>query len=107
MKNFPWLPIALAAIPILGAGLFGFSDLKSDVRVLDAAWAAGEENYRSLDVKVGSIQSDVREQGIKQAVTTQEVRHLQTQIEKLEKTSNASNREQANMLREILRNLNK
>lgn len=105
MKNIPWIGIAIAAVPILGAGLFGFSDLKSDVRVLSAALAAGEVDYRSLDTKVGAIQRDVRAQGTKQAVTTQEIKQLKTSIEKLEASSNANNREQANMLREILRNL--
>ena len=105
MVKVPWLPIGVAALPIIAAGIFGFTDLKSDVRVLDAAWAAGEKNYESLDKKVDSIQRDVRAQGTKQAVTTQEIRSLQAQIKKLEESSNANNREQANMLREILRNL--
>ena len=105
MKNFPWLPVGVAMLPLAAAGIFGFTDLKSDVRLLDAAWAAGEKNYESLDGKVGSIQRDVRAQGIKQAVTTQEIRSLQGQIKKLEESSTQANREQANMLREILRNL--
>ena len=92
-------------LPIIGAGLFGFTDLKSDVRMLDASWAAGEKNYESLDGKVDAIQRDVRSQGTKQAVTTQEIRSLQEQIKKLEQTSNSNSREQANMLRQILRNL--
>ncbi len=105
MTKFPWLPTVAVVVPIAAAGLFGFTDLKSDVRLLDAAWAAGEKNYKSLDSKVESIQRDVRAQGTKQAVTTQEIKSLQGQIRKLEESSNASNREQANMLREILRNL--
>ncbi len=105
MKNLPWTPIAIAMLPLLAAGLFGFTDLKTDVRLLDAAWAAGEKNYESLDGKVGSIQRDVRAQSMKQAVTTQEIKTLQGQIKKLELSSTQANREQANMLREILRNL--
>ena len=88
-------------LPLFAAGLFGFTDLKSDVRVLDAAWAAGEKNYLSLDDKVGAIQRDVRSQGTKQAATTQEIKSLQLQIQKLEASSSQSNREQANMLREF------
>ena len=105
MKNFPWAPLGIAMLPVIAAGIFGFTDLKSDVRLLDAAWAAGEKNYESLDGKVGSIQRDVRAQGMKQAVTTQEIKSLQGQIKKLEESSTQANREQANMLREILRNL--
>ena len=107
MKNLPWAPLGIAILPVIAAGIFGFTDLKSDVRVLDAAWAAGEKTYESLDGKVGAIQRDVRTQGTKQAVQTQEIKSLQAEIRKLEQSSTQSNREQANMLREILRNLNR
>ncbi len=107
MKNLPWAPLGIAILPVVAAGIFGFTDLKSDVRLLDAAWAAGEKNYESLDAKVGSIQRDVRAQGTKQAVTTQEIKSLQAEIRKLERSSTQANREQANMLREILGTLNR
>ena len=107
MKNLPWAPMGIAVLPLLAAGIFGFTDLKSDVRLLDAAWAAGEKNYEAIDNKVGAIQRDLRAQGTKQAVQTQEIKSLQAEIRKLEQSSTQSNREQANMLREILRNLNR
>lgn len=102
MKNFPWMPILLATLPLTGAGLFAFTDLKSDVRVLESAWAAGEKNYESLDTKVGAIQNDLRSQGTSQAVTAQKIRDIQEQIKRLEKSSNENSKTQAEMLRRIL-----
>ena len=102
MKKIPWIPIAIAMVPILAAGLFGFTDLKSDVRILDSAWAAGEKNYQALDNKVEEIRRDLRQQGTSQAVAVQRVRDIQEQIKKLEKSSTESNRAQAEMLRRIL-----
>ena len=72
---------------------------------MESALAAGEENYKSLDKKVGSIQQDLRQQGTNQAVTASQVRGIKTQIEKLEKTANESNAKQAALLRRILEEL--
>lgn len=102
MKKFPWAPIGIAIMSVLAAGLFAFTDLKSDVRILDKAWAAGEKNYQALDTKVGAIQQDLRRQGTSQAVATQRIKDIQEQIKKLEKSSSENNRMQAEMLRKIL-----
>lgn len=102
MKNVPWFPIALAMVPLFAAGLFGFTNLKSDVRLLDSAWAAGEKNYQALDAKVEAIRTDLRRQGTNSAVATQRIKDIQDQIKKLEKSSSESNRSQAEMLRRIL-----
>ncbi len=102
MKNFPWVPIAITTVPLLAAGLFGFTDLKSDVRVLDSAWAAGEKNYQALDAKVEAIRTDLRRQGTNSAVAAQRIKDIQDQIKRLEKSSSDSNRAQAEMLRRIL-----
>lgn len=105
MKKFPWLQALLVTLPLVGMGLLAFTELKSDVRILESAWAAGEKNYKSLDTTVKSIQRDVRSQGTSQAVTAQKIRDIQDQIKGLEKSSSENNRLQADLLRKILRSV--
>ncbi len=105
MKKISWISIAIVVLPLFGAGLFAFTDLKSDVRLVESALAAGEENYKSLDAKVEAIQTDLRQQGTNQAVTASQVRDIRAQLEKLEKNSSESSAVQAALLRRILQEL--
>ncbi len=103
MKKDTYITVALAVIPIAIAGFLGFTNLKGDVRLVEQSLAAGEKNYQSLDRKVGAIQLDLRRQGTSQAVTAQKVEQIKKEIEKLERSSSESNREQTELLRELLR----
>ncbi len=51
MKKLPWVPIAIAVLPLFGAGVFGFTDLKSDVRLV--LRELDDDTVRSSNVRIG------------------------------------------------------